>query len=216
MLFISHDRYFINRIATKVVEVHEGRLREYAGDYDYYLVKREEEQEAAGSGQRAAVRAVGREPERNRGGAREQGSRGVSQEAEGNRKGAEAQGRGGAEGETGRGGEGEKNGPRKTEAPKGRTRETKRIEAEARQRKSREIAPLKARLKETEAEIARIEARVRELSDQMANPDLYKDGERARDVARERKDLEAQAGSLYGKWEELSLRLESAMTESGS
>ncbi|MEK7204311.1 MAG: ABC-F family ATP-binding cassette domain-containing protein, partial [candidate division NC10 bacterium] len=34
MLFISHDRYFINRIATKVVEVREGRLWEYAGDYD--------------------------------------------------------------------------------------------------------------------------------------------------------------------------------------
>jgi ATP-binding cassette, subfamily F, member 3 len=224
MLFISHDRYFINRIATKVVEVHDGRLREYAGDYDYYLEKREEEQEAAGSGQRAAVRPVGREPERNRRGAGEQGGKGAGEPDRATPPGspgareprATGRGAGGGERENGRAGEGEKNGSRKTEAPKGRTREAKRIEAEARQRRSREVAPLKARLKETEAEIARIEARVRELSDQMANPDLYRDGERARNVARERKDLETQAGALYGKWEELSLRLESAMTESGS
>jgi ATP-binding cassette subfamily F protein 3 len=105
--------------------------------------------------------------------------------------------------------------PRTTEAPKSRTREAKRADAEARQRKSREVAPLRARLKEAEAEIARIEARVRELTDQMANPDLYKDGERARDVARERKDMEERVGSLYSKWEELTVRLEAALAETG-
>ena len=96
------------------------------------------------------------------------------------------------------------------QAPKVRTRKAKRAETEARQRKSREMGPLKARLKETEAEIARIEARVRDLTDQMADPEIYKDGERAREVARERKGLEGQAGSLYGKWEELAVRIESA------
>jgi ATP-binding cassette subfamily F protein 3 len=94
-----------------------------------------------------------------------------------------------------------------------RTREGRRAEAEARQQKSRAIAPLKARLKEMEAEIAKIEARVRDLNDQMANPDLYRDGEKARDVAHERKALEKQARSLYGKWEELAMRLESAAIE---
>jgi ATP-binding cassette subfamily F protein 3 len=93
---------------------------------------------------------------------------------------------------------------------KPREREGRRAEAEARQRKSREIAPLRGRLKELEAEIAKIEGRVRELTDQMANPDLYRDGDRAREVARERKVLEEQAASLYSKWEELALRLESA------
>ena len=77
------------------------------------------------------------------------------------------------------------------------------------------MAPLRARLKEAETEIARIEARVRELTDQMANPDLYKDGERARDVARERKGMEERVGLLYGKWEELTVRLEAALTETG-
>ena len=101
-------------------------------------------------------------------------------------------------------------------AEKARTKEERRAEAEARQQKSRAIAPLKARLKELESEIAKIEARVRDLNDQMANPDLYRDSGKAREAARERKTLEEQAASLYGKWEELALRLESAMAEGGS
>jgi len=47
----------------------------------------------------------------------------------------------------------------------------------------------------------------------MADPDLYKDGERVREVAKERKALEEQGASLYGKWEELAMRLESALAE---
>ncbi|HSF04300.1 MAG TPA: ATP-binding cassette domain-containing protein, partial [Methylomirabilota bacterium] len=38
IVFISHDRYFINRIATKVVEVAAGHLSTHLGDYDSYLV----------------------------------------------------------------------------------------------------------------------------------------------------------------------------------
>jgi ATP-binding cassette, subfamily F, member 3 len=36
MVFISHDRYFINRVATRVVEVEGGRLTPYLGGYDDY------------------------------------------------------------------------------------------------------------------------------------------------------------------------------------
>ncbi|MEK7220062.1 MAG: ATP-binding cassette domain-containing protein, partial [candidate division NC10 bacterium] len=172
MLFISHDRYFINRIATKVVEVKDGQLWEYAGDYDYYLEKRETVPEP---------RAESREPR----------SEERAPEARPHPLAPSPQ-------------------PQRASAPKPRTREVRRAEAENRQRKSREAAPLRARLRELESEIASIEARVRDLNDQMANPDLYRDGERAREVARERKALEEQAASLYGKWEELALRLESA------
>jgi ATP-binding cassette subfamily F protein 3 len=40
IVFISHDRYFINRIATRVVEVVAGRLTDYLGDYDSYLERK--------------------------------------------------------------------------------------------------------------------------------------------------------------------------------
>ena len=35
ILFVSHDRYFINRIATKIVEIEDKKAVTYAGDYDY-------------------------------------------------------------------------------------------------------------------------------------------------------------------------------------
>ncbi|SOB98425.1 ATP-binding cassette subfamily F protein 3 [Ureibacillus xyleni] len=47
LLFVSHDRYFINRIATKVVEMSSDGSFEYLGDYDYYLEKKQELQELA-------------------------------------------------------------------------------------------------------------------------------------------------------------------------
>lgn len=42
ILFVSHDRYFINRLATKVVEIGSDGVTLYLGDYDYYLHKKEE------------------------------------------------------------------------------------------------------------------------------------------------------------------------------
>ena len=47
LLFVSHDRYFINRIATKVIELSENGSKVYLGDYDYYLEKKQEEEEMA-------------------------------------------------------------------------------------------------------------------------------------------------------------------------
>lgn len=47
LFFVSHDRYFINRIASKVVELSENGSKVYLGDYDYYLEKKQEEEEIA-------------------------------------------------------------------------------------------------------------------------------------------------------------------------
>jgi ATP-binding cassette subfamily F protein 3 len=45
VLLVSHDRYFISRVATKIVEIRDGELRLYRGDYHYYLDKVAEEAE---------------------------------------------------------------------------------------------------------------------------------------------------------------------------
>ncbi len=45
LLFVSHDRYFINRIATKVIDVSSEGAVEYLGDYDYFVEKKLEQQE---------------------------------------------------------------------------------------------------------------------------------------------------------------------------
>ncbi|WP_409291112.1 ABC-F family ATP-binding cassette domain-containing protein [Peribacillus sp. SCS-37] len=47
ILFVSHDRYFINRIASKVVELSPHNAVEYLGDYDYYAAKKQEQAELA-------------------------------------------------------------------------------------------------------------------------------------------------------------------------
>ena len=42
LLFVSHDRYFINRVATHVLELSENGSTLYLGDYDYYVDKKAE------------------------------------------------------------------------------------------------------------------------------------------------------------------------------
>ena len=42
LLFVSHDRYFINRVATHVLELSENGSTLYLGDYDYYVEKKSE------------------------------------------------------------------------------------------------------------------------------------------------------------------------------
>jgi ATPase subunit of ABC transporter with duplicated ATPase domains len=49
VLAVSHDRYFLRRIATRVLELRGGRLQDYSGDYEAYLSKN------AGAAERAAV-----------------------------------------------------------------------------------------------------------------------------------------------------------------
>ncbi|WP_072225028.1 ABC-F family ATP-binding cassette domain-containing protein [Listeria monocytogenes] len=47
ILFVSHDRYFINRIASKIVELASEKATVFLGDYDYYQEKLAEEKELA-------------------------------------------------------------------------------------------------------------------------------------------------------------------------
>ncbi|GJL52908.1 MAG: ABC transporter ATP-binding protein [Nitrospirales bacterium] len=46
IVFISHDPVFLSRAATRVVEIDEGKARDYIGDYEYYLWKRAQEWES--------------------------------------------------------------------------------------------------------------------------------------------------------------------------
>ena len=54
VLVVSHDRYFISRVANKIVEIRDGDLVVYRGDYAYYREKKAEEA-AAADGARAAA-----------------------------------------------------------------------------------------------------------------------------------------------------------------
>jgi ATP-binding cassette subfamily F protein 3 len=149
LVVISHDRYFINRIATSIAEIGGGRIDFYPGDYDTYLerMKREEEdapREAAGGAQDEAALA------------------------------------------------------------RLRARETKREEAEERNRKYRERQAAEKRLAPVEKEIASLEARVRELAALQADPAVFRDARRAREVGRDRQEAEDRLRALYARWEEIA------------
>jgi ATP-binding cassette subfamily F protein 3 len=153
IVFISHDRYFINRIATQVVEVDRGRLTTHLGNYDDYLARKAQGEAAPAVTPRAAA--------------------------------------GGA-------------------AAGSMSRPLRKKVPPPRKALDREIKAIMARLQAVETQISTMERRLEEISLSLADPDLYRDGERARQIAQARKDAEGQVAWLMKEWEELSLQLAAA------
>jgi ATP-binding cassette subfamily F protein 3 len=152
IVFISHDRYFINRIATHVVEVERGRLTVHLGDYDEYL------------GRKAGIVEAPAPP-------------------------APADARRGAEAKP---------------AP------ARAVPRPSRKGLEREIKTIKERLQGIETQISAMERRLEEIGLALADPDLYRDGQRAREIAQARKDAEQKVAWLMKEWEALSLQLAAA------
>jgi ATP-binding cassette, subfamily F, member 3 len=153
IVFISHDRYFVNRIATQVVEVDAGRLTTYLGNYDDYLSakSRLEARPAVAAPASAAARA--RDP-----------------------------------GRTGR------------SAPVAGGKDL-----------AREVKAIQSRLGAVERQIHELEARLAEIGRLLADPGLYRDGQRAREIAQSREETEARVTGLMKEWEGLSLQLSTAL-----
>ncbi|MEB3308516.1 MAG: ATP-binding cassette domain-containing protein, partial [Cyanobacteriota bacterium] len=57
-LLVSHDRYFISRVANRIVELNDGELVLYRGDYAYYQEKKQEEAALREQQQQARERAA--------------------------------------------------------------------------------------------------------------------------------------------------------------
>jgi ATP-binding cassette subfamily F protein 3 len=58
VIIVSHDRYLISAVANKVVEIKNGELKIYHGNYQYYLDRKEAEKQEAQLEQQAAERAA--------------------------------------------------------------------------------------------------------------------------------------------------------------
>lgn len=57
VIVVSHDRYFISKIANRIIEIRDGELVSYSGNYAYYLEKKEEEKNKAVAAKHAAEEA---------------------------------------------------------------------------------------------------------------------------------------------------------------
>jgi ATP-binding cassette subfamily F protein uup len=63
LLLITHDRYFLDRVTNRILEIDRGDLYSYTGNYAYYLEKKAEAEDSAASTQRKHVGVLRRELE---------------------------------------------------------------------------------------------------------------------------------------------------------
>ena len=187
IVFISHDRYFINRIATQVVEVEHGQLATHLGSYDDYLDHKAAIQSAGASTKPQKRPDAPKSNPPKRGQAEERVSR-VS--ADGGSAGAIS-------------------GPSQLKGLKKETVEGRRKDRTL----ERDIRSIKTRLAAVEAQIHELEVRLEDIGLSLADPDLYRDGQRARDIAQARRDTEERVAWLMKEWEDLSVRLSEASGE---
>jgi len=141
VLFVSHDRYFMDRVATHIFTFETDRWRLYAGNYSNYMDSLRRAHEEASRERIEPVRI------------------------------AEQAAIASADGKFSPGGR------RKRKFP------------------YRKVADL-------ESEIAAAEARRTQLQEDLANPDLYRDGQRVRESRQAYEDVERSLALLYEHWEE--------------
>ncbi len=96
-----------------------------------------------------------------------------------------------------------------------KTRERKRMEAERRNELSRRLRPLKEKLKKIESEISKIEQRRKDIEVLMGDPEFYKNGEEARSVSNEYRELEKVLEDRYFRWGEVTDEIEQISAEMG-
>jgi ATP-binding cassette subfamily F protein 3 len=204
IVFISHDRYFINRIATQVVEVEHGHLATHLGSYDDYL----DHKSAAPATEGSAGRSAGASGSTAKGGsAGADGANGERSRSSADRRSAgvpRLSGDGGSAGAI--------SGPPQLKSSKKETVDSRTVDSKPDARKKdrtldREIRSIKTRLAAVEAQIHEMEARLQDIGLSLADPDLYRDGQRARDIAQARRDTEERVAWLMKEWEDLSVRL---------
>jgi ATP-binding cassette, subfamily F, member 3 len=190
IVFISHDRYFINRIATAVVEVAHGTLTRYPGSYDDYLDARARGVEAGPS-----------EPEAGRGSEFTE-----SAKARERAPAPTPSPRGPAATRSAMARVPEPNGPSSSSSPSATPPPRPAVRL-VKKKPSAEVKELRRRVEEVERRIHGLERRMSEIGAALSDPRLYLDGDRVRAVSSERKEVEAEMADLLREWEDLSTAL---------
>jgi ATP-binding cassette subfamily F protein 3 len=154
VVFVSHDRYFVNGLATRIVEVENGGLVDYFGNYEYYLEKKE----------------------------------GFTTESTPIKPGSQTA----------------------TETPKSPQplpvldKDERLRDREEQKRLKRDEEKRLRRLSTVEDEIARIEAEIRLLEEEMGQPSFFDDPQRGKEGGERHAALNNNMEELYREWEELS------------
>ncbi len=205
LLFVSHDRYFINKVATRVVTFQQGRLISYRGGYDDYL---------------AAMRAVDSVSRPGKASAAQRPDKAASGKSPGACKAAaagRARGQAHAQATPPASARPLPRASQPTSSPAAvppaenrshASREARRSEAETRNRRNRALRIHQARIASLEAKIVPNEARLKEIDSALASSDTYKETGLARSLGEEKKSLEIELAHLYDEWEEATSDLQ--------
>jgi ATP-binding cassette, subfamily F, member 3 len=192
LIFVSHDRYFVDKLATKVIDIGRGDAVVYPGNYEEFLwSKRARETGAPATEGRGSRREVRRPkaappPDLRSSPPTPKGDTGV-----GSRFSIP----------------GQKLGPieKGDLTPKGERssyEDKKRADAESR-RSRKEADARQRRIADLEARIAKAETAIKELEATMSAPGFYENHESARPVLDRHQALMWEVGDLMNKWETL-------------
>jgi ATP-binding cassette subfamily F protein 3 len=182
LIFVSHDRYFVERLATKIVEVGDGRAVVYPGTYQEFLWHKDHPVAAADAPEpddRLRDRRPGGPARPAKTGRRGPAERQAAREGHETRPSADGAAR----------------------AAHAR-QDKKRTDAEAR-RRARAAEARRMEIDKLEAQIAECEAAIREIEQTMSAPGFYDDRAGAQPIIDRHQSLMWQVGDLMHRWEEL-------------
>jgi ATP-binding cassette, subfamily F, member 3 len=173
LIFVSHDRYFVERLATKIIEVGNGSAVVYPGTYSEFLWHKEQQGQDGREGQDK----------------RERQEQKRAPQAAPLGRGSHAR-------------RPEPTTPAAAKANQPSREEKKRVDAEAR-KKSRADQARRARIDELETRIAATEQAIRDLEQAMAAPGFYEDRGAAQPIIDRHQSLMWEVGDLMHQWEQL-------------
>ena len=179
VIFVSHDRGFIESISTRVLELKPGQYRTFPGDYVYYMQRLEDEANGIVSGGGSLPLASAAQVS--------QGSTIASSAtpSAGQRK------------------------PRNAPPSSGQTAPVSatKLNWEEQKKAAAERKKLEREVEKLESDIAAVESKLKDAQTKISNPEVYSNGEKAKAVQREIDDLSARLDELNAAWEAAAERL---------
>ncbi len=193
LIFVSHDRYFVERLATKIIEVGNGGAVAYPGTYSEFLWHKEHQDEGAQTPDssargHASPRTSKSDPSTSSGSSRAKSR----DEGEHHRKNALGVGP-------------QRHWKKEDKKPARETtsrEDKKRADADAK-KKSRAEQARRVRIEDLETRIAATEQAIRDLEQAMAAPGFYDDRAAAQPIIDRHQALMWQVGDLMHQWEQL-------------